>query len=147
MSRGLDDDASHAAGEPRLGFKQHLIARCLEVRRAHPALFEAGRYVPLEVAGPGSGHVVAFARLLGEDAAITVAPRLAFGFAGRGEMPPWAETVIDLGPLGGERVLIDVLTGRRFEPASRLSVAAVLQAGPVALLATMASGAVPSEAS
>ncbi|WP_307437325.1 malto-oligosyltrehalose synthase [Labrys monachus] len=147
LSRGLDDDASHAAGEPWLGFKQHLIARCLELRRAHPTLFEAGSYVPLEVTGPGSGHVVAFARVLGEEAAISVAPRLAFGFAGRGETPPWTEAVIDLGALGRERMLTDVLTGRRFDPASRLSVAAVLQAGPVALLTTMGSGAIPSEPS
>jgi (1->4)-alpha-D-glucan 1-alpha-D-glucosylmutase len=52
--------------------KQFLIARVLAVRKKMHRLFSAGAYVPLEVAGALAAHVVAFARILEDSAAISV---------------------------------------------------------------------------
>jgi (1->4)-alpha-D-glucan 1-alpha-D-glucosylmutase len=50
--------------------KQAMIARVLAVRKKMPHLFADGSYVPLEAAGPFAGHVFAFARILGNSAAV-----------------------------------------------------------------------------
>ena len=42
--------------------KQHLIARLLDLRKAHPELFLFGSYQPLEITGNLANHVFAFAR-------------------------------------------------------------------------------------
>ena len=44
--------------------KQRLIARVLVARKAAPALFADGDYLPLQAAGPLAHHLVAFARVL-----------------------------------------------------------------------------------
>jgi (1->4)-alpha-D-glucan 1-alpha-D-glucosylmutase len=64
------------------GEKLQLIARLLAVRRAHPALFADGDYVPLAVSGARSAHVLAFARTAGDETlvcatALHCAPPLA----------------------------------------------------------------------
>ena len=58
--------------------KQAVIARALAVRRALPALFARGRYVALEASGPLARHVIAFARIAGGQASLTVVPRLPY---------------------------------------------------------------------
>jgi malto-oligosyltrehalose synthase len=50
--------------------KQFLIGRVLAVRKQKPALFSEGRYLPLETTGPLAEHIVAYARILGNSAAI-----------------------------------------------------------------------------
>ena len=57
--------------------KQALIQRALGVRRSQPDLFARGSYQPLQVTGPLSDHIVAFARSLGDSHVIVVVPRLA----------------------------------------------------------------------
>jgi (1->4)-alpha-D-glucan 1-alpha-D-glucosylmutase len=56
--------------------KQRMIARALALRRALPALFAAGDYVPLAADGPAADHVIAFARRHRDMTAVTVAARL-----------------------------------------------------------------------
>ncbi len=56
--------------------KLFTIYRALRFRRANPGLFSSGEYIPLEVAGPGAGHVCAFARRAGNNWAIVAVPRL-----------------------------------------------------------------------
>ncbi|TXC70406.1 malto-oligosyltrehalose synthase [Sphingomonas ginsenosidivorax] len=46
--------------------KQALIARLLDLRRAHPTLFAEGSYAPIEVIGERAGHVLAFRRQAGD---------------------------------------------------------------------------------
>ena len=55
--------------------KQALIFHALALRRTKPGLFAEGSYEPLEVSGKLADHVIAFARHLGPDVAITVVPR------------------------------------------------------------------------
>jgi (1->4)-alpha-D-glucan 1-alpha-D-glucosylmutase len=56
--------------------KQALIQRALGVRRSQPDLFARGSYQSLEVTGPLSDHIIAFARSLGDSHCIVVVPRL-----------------------------------------------------------------------
>jgi maltooligosyltrehalose synthase len=56
--------------------KQAVIARVLAVRRAAPRLFAEGAYESIGVQGPLARHVVAFARSLGGEIAITIVCRL-----------------------------------------------------------------------
>jgi malto-oligosyltrehalose synthase len=59
--------------------KQAVIARVLAVRRAAPRLFAEGNYLPIEVRGPLARHVLAFARIRGNEIAVTIVCRLTFG--------------------------------------------------------------------
>jgi (1->4)-alpha-D-glucan 1-alpha-D-glucosylmutase len=57
--------------------KLHVMRGLLQLRRAHPELFAAGSYEPLEAVGAAARHVFAFARRLPNGpAAITIVPRL-----------------------------------------------------------------------
>ena len=56
--------------------KQFLIVRVLAARKKTAQLFSAGRYIPLEIAGPSTDNFVAFARVLHDYAAITLFCRL-----------------------------------------------------------------------
>jgi (1->4)-alpha-D-glucan 1-alpha-D-glucosylmutase len=56
--------------------KLALTRRLLAWRRALGEVFSRGGYLPLTVEGPHRDHVVAFARVHGEDAAVLVAGRL-----------------------------------------------------------------------
>jgi (1->4)-alpha-D-glucan 1-alpha-D-glucosylmutase len=56
--------------------KLHVIRQALALRRARAALYRDGDYQPIDVAGPLAEHVCAFARMLGAEAALTLAPRL-----------------------------------------------------------------------
>lgn len=53
--------------------KQAMTRSLLHLRRRRPALFQKGQYVPLAVSGPLQDHVLAFARVLGGEAALFVA--------------------------------------------------------------------------
>jgi malto-oligosyltrehalose synthase len=77
--------------------KQNLIGRILALRKKRPQLFADGSYLPLEVTGPQADHVVAFARVLHDDCAITVFCRCPAGLlAGDGSLSiptsRWSET-------------------------------------------------------
>jgi (1->4)-alpha-D-glucan 1-alpha-D-glucosylmutase len=59
-----------AAHWPDGRLKQFLIKRVLALRKEMPVLFSEGIYQPLETAGPMAAHVVAFARLQEDSAAV-----------------------------------------------------------------------------
>ncbi len=56
--------------------KQHLIAQTLRLRREFAQVFSQGNYIPLDVEGEKSNHIIAFARQLKHQIIIVVAPRL-----------------------------------------------------------------------
>ena len=99
------------------------MAAALRLRRARPGCFGAdASYEPLEAAGSGAEHVVAFAR---GGRVVTVAPRLALTLARRGG---WRDTELTLPP--GRWV--DVVTGTAADGTTRLT--RLLGRLPVALL-------------
>jgi (1->4)-alpha-D-glucan 1-alpha-D-glucosylmutase len=55
--------------------KQFVTARILAVRKKNPEIFSEGDYLPLDVSGPKSSHVVAYARILPMACAIVVVCR------------------------------------------------------------------------
>ena len=123
--------------------KLYTIHRALTGRRAHPALFQQGAYVPLQAVGSHAAHVCAFARQMGTESVVVVVPRLMAALTGHGSRLPlggevWADTRVLLSPeLAGPR--IHAFTGEAVAPAGRagevaLPVAGLLDLFPVALL-------------
>jgi len=74
-----------------------LTARLLALRKACPAVFSEGAYAPLEVTGPAADHVVAFARVLGQEAVVVIATRLLAGLA-EDDGAAWRGTEVALPP-------------------------------------------------
>ncbi len=68
--------------------KLYLLHKALNFRLAHKELVGTGDYIPLEVAGQRSGHVVAFARRRRKQRAIVAVPRLVAGLL-RGKKSSW----------------------------------------------------------
>ena len=70
--------------------------RALNFRREHATLFQSGVYVPLHAIGNQSEHVIAFARELDAQSAITVVPRFAHTLMKGEVLPPigsaWGDT-------------------------------------------------------
>lgn len=136
----------HLTEDDRVGkSKLYLIQRVLDFRRHHPELFRDGRYEPLAARGAQAEHVCGFARSLGDQTFIAVAPRLVFGLLRGEERAPlglgtWSDTWIPE-PSGSDTgQWKDILTGLTVPtvpcedgvPGLRLSQ--VLSSFPVAVL-------------
>jgi (1->4)-alpha-D-glucan 1-alpha-D-glucosylmutase len=117
----------------------------LRARRDHPQLFAAGSYEPLDIAGPCREHLIGFARVRGNQAAIAVAPRLTTGLVDDLIQAPvgaaaWpADNTIRLpetlhGFAWENLMTRDQLPREATDPAAGLPVARVLEVLPVALL-------------
>jgi (1->4)-alpha-D-glucan 1-alpha-D-glucosylmutase len=77
--------------------KMHVLRAGLALRARKPALFAEGDYQKLEVSGPQAENIVAFSRVLGSEAVITIAPRLPLRLLGelsepRIPMETWRNT-------------------------------------------------------
>lgn len=123
--------------------KQFFVSSVLHFRSAQPGLFGEGNYIPLEVTGAKSEHLIAFARCWQEFACIVAAPRFFTSLGLRKKERPcgrrvWRDTRV---------ILPEFLAGRGFrnlfertavtpggEDARSLSVADILQVLPVGLL-------------
>ncbi|MFO1421688.1 MAG: malto-oligosyltrehalose synthase [Candidatus Competibacteraceae bacterium] len=117
--------------------KLFLIYRALRARRAELELFQHGAYQKLTVIGSLKGHVVAFARELGQKRALVVAPRFSTGLVRNGGYPlgetVWHETRV-LPPAGSRLRWRDALTGQTVQGEEALWLREVLEYFPVALL-------------
>jgi (1->4)-alpha-D-glucan 1-alpha-D-glucosylmutase len=117
--------------------KQAVIARVLAVRRAAPRLFAEGAYTPIQVEGPLARHVVAFARSLGGEIAITIVCRLTSALLADDALSiqrlRWSGTRLLLPPEFRDAQLRDAIGGAEFgeTPAN---LAATLARLPIALL-------------
>ena len=109
-----------AAGAPTESgaLKLHVVHAALAARRADPALFAGGAYLPLAATGPAAHHLFAVARLHEGRAALTIVPRLtlrlAAGGAAAGVGP---DTRVALPPELAGFAGRDALTGRPFQAA------------------------------
>jgi (1->4)-alpha-D-glucan 1-alpha-D-glucosylmutase len=74
-------------GQLKLAWTRQL----LKLRNELSDVFAHGEYQPLKVSGPHSGHVIAFARRHGRDAAITVVAKSFAAFSQGGRAWPRAE--------------------------------------------------------
>ncbi|HEY6618187.1 MAG TPA: malto-oligosyltrehalose synthase [Steroidobacteraceae bacterium] len=99
LEGGTLDELAESWVDGRL--KQFVIARILEVRKNVPEIFAEGDYVPLEIIGPMSKHLVAFARVYGGLSTITVVSRVIGRLLHNGNglkvVPSlWSDTVIKI---------------------------------------------------
>jgi (1->4)-alpha-D-glucan 1-alpha-D-glucosylmutase len=115
--------------------------QALRFRDTNRQLMQSGSYVPLQVLHAKEEHVVAFARVMGEEIAIVAAPRLAYTLMKGHEQPPigaaWGDVELVLPPEAAGRSLRDIFTGRILRPTDRNSLLCreVFRHFPVALLA------------
>jgi (1->4)-alpha-D-glucan 1-alpha-D-glucosylmutase len=147
--RDLDDRARGDGGPRRLAgelagnladprAKVFAVSRALRLRRDHPDLFARGEYLPLAADGAKAGHVFAFARRLGDEAAVVIVPRLSAGLVPDGGRPPvgpevWGDTAVRLPDgLGGRWT--DAYTGETLTAGEAEPVAEALGVFPAAVL-------------
>lgn len=114
------------------GFKQLLIRKCLECRRAMPKLFAAGNYVPLAVSGPRKEMTVAYLREARGAAALCVLSRMSLHDGSQAGASA-DETHIQLPARFAYLKFRNVLTGKDFSAGTSVSAQSVLQGSPVAL--------------
>jgi (1->4)-alpha-D-glucan 1-alpha-D-glucosylmutase len=110
--------------------KVYVLRSVLQFRRAHPELFQRGSYLPLPATGAHSDRVCAFARSLGSERAIVIAPRLLAPLTAPDGRLDWADTALEL-PAGSYRCL---LRGEHFDVSAPLPLGRLLEDLPVALL-------------
>jgi (1->4)-alpha-D-glucan 1-alpha-D-glucosylmutase len=125
--------------------KLHLLRSGLRLRAQRPALFGAGTYLPLDVAGDRCRRVVAFARILGNEAAVAVAPRLAFDLLDGVDVPlvppeRWGGTTVMLPAALANRHWVDVCTGQHLDAGTEVALAAILHICPVSLMLSTGVG-------
>ena len=93
-----DDLDTMMAGWRDGRLKQAILTRVLQFRARCPGLFTVGSYLPLRLEGPGSDHILAFARVHEGSAAIVMATRLATRLVDDGNLAPseeaWQGTAI-----------------------------------------------------
>jgi (1->4)-alpha-D-glucan 1-alpha-D-glucosylmutase len=135
-----DADIHHLAIDWQDGrIKQAIIQRTLACRHAFPALFSRGDYLPLAAQGPAADHVIAFARVHGPQAAVTIVTRFATRLllAGGGISIPraaWGSTRLQLPEKMGPHFR-DALTGAEIvATCDSIPLPLVLRDLPVALL-------------
>jgi (1->4)-alpha-D-glucan 1-alpha-D-glucosylmutase len=118
------------------GIKLLVTHRLLDARRSAARLFVDGRYEPLEVRGPRAEHVVAFARIEGDRAAVTIAPRLMRErqVGVEQEASWWGDTAINLPQKLRDHAWRAVLMGGDVTGEAELPVANLLRPLPVAVL-------------
>lgn len=144
LPRAMQEDMLRNLPDGRL--KLLFTWRLLRLRAEHPEIFEGGSYVPLEVTGSVSDHVLAFARQSpdAETTCVTIVPRLLSSLVPSGaaglDIPPgtWNGTYVAWLP-GGAGVWQDVLTGRTVEISQQdagtgVSVGALFETLPYAVL-------------
>ncbi len=141
-----EDIVSLSSAWPDGRIKQTVIRRSLALRQQFPALFAQGDYLPLAAEGPAADHVIAFARIDQNTAAVSAAARLTMRLldkTGGLAIPPaaWKGTKLRL-PRGVDPAFRNVFTGRPLEAIEDgVPLEKVLNDLPVALLV---SGELPA---
>jgi (1->4)-alpha-D-glucan 1-alpha-D-glucosylmutase len=107
--------------------KMLVLQRGLAFRRDQRPLFEQGRYEPVASTGALAEHLVSFARVRGETAALVVTGRHFLALSGGGRLPlreVWRDTRLVLPESVPGRRFRNVLTGETLDgrtlPASQL---------------------------
>jgi (1->4)-alpha-D-glucan 1-alpha-D-glucosylmutase len=123
--------------------KLYTTMTALNYRWANRALFQNGEYIPLDCHGSKQDHVCAFARLHGEQATVTVVPRLVASLTGDVQTLPvgpdvWGDTWVIVPSWRAGSPYRNLFTGETMSSQTvgerqMLPVAEVLRECPVAL--------------
>lgn len=121
-----------------------VTAAGLKLRAEHPALFQDGAYVPLDVQTSVDGHIAAFARTHEPVAALFVAPRLSASLTLAGDVAPigpdrWKTSRVMLPPSLSDRTFRHLISGAELRPTvsgseAWLFAGQVFEAVPVGIL-------------
>jgi len=130
--------------------KLYLTWKTLCLRKQSPHLFQAGEYLPLEVAGAKAKHVVAFRRRFESTSVLVIVPRLVGSLLNGNDndidLPPigpkvWQDTHLLLPSPDRSENHLNAFTGEvlnwqkdDLQRAARVDVSKVLAEFPVALL-------------
>jgi (1->4)-alpha-D-glucan 1-alpha-D-glucosylmutase len=118
------------------GLKLLVTQRLLDARRVNAGLFTAGRYEPISARGNRAENVIAFARIDGERAIITIAPRLVAELEAGTQTAQawWGDTRIPLPGGLQERAWRSPITGQGFAGMAELPLVDLLGPLPIAVL-------------
>lgn len=112
--------------------KLQLTRALLRFRTEHVTVFQNGEYLPLQVTGRFSEHVVAFARTAGSETVVVVVPR----WTNRLGSPPlglvWDDTKVELPRASGS--WRDALTAANVQTGATVLVADIFSMLPFAVL-------------
>ena len=143
-SRALLTRVGELLANPGCGeLKLYLIWKTLGLRRAEPELFRQGSYVPLNVTGQSSEHVIAYARQHENQTAIIAVPRLCASLVGSNQMlwneTAWGDTQIEIPNMEAPGCYRNLFTGEcvraGVDEKNRFPLVGSLLSGfPVALL-------------
>jgi (1->4)-alpha-D-glucan 1-alpha-D-glucosylmutase len=121
-----------------------IVRSALALRERWPDVFQQGKYLRLAVKGEHHAHLCAYARIAGERAVITVAPRFFAQLLGDVDTLPlgekvWGNTTVDMPSHRRDNKYTCAFTGKVLKPHQRLSgwclpVAQVLAEFPVGLI-------------
>jgi (1->4)-alpha-D-glucan 1-alpha-D-glucosylmutase len=124
--------------------KLYVTQRTLDYRQEHHALFRDGAYLPLEVTGSKGDCACVFARRVGAEQVLIVAPRLVVGLTNDIRRPPmgreaWADSWLPLPEEPPGSTYRNLFTAEMLRVGDRdgrpgLPLASVLGHFPVALL-------------
>jgi (1->4)-alpha-D-glucan 1-alpha-D-glucosylmutase len=116
--------------------KLFLILQALKARQQYKTVFQ-GDYVPLEVTGALSEHIITFGRRHGSTTLVAIVPRFLTSLIQPDELPlgrdVWQDTSVQL-PDGVATTWRDVITGQTLDASGSLAVGDALSHFPVALL-------------
>ena len=118
------------------GLKLLVAHRLLDARRANPGLFSGGQYEPLSLRGARAQHVIAFARMDGAKAIVTIAARLVAELEADPEAGKiwWGDTTIRVPEGLQARAWHSPITGQTFPGLAEVPVADLLRPLPIAVL-------------
>jgi (1->4)-alpha-D-glucan 1-alpha-D-glucosylmutase len=118
------------------GLKLLVTHRLLDARRANAGLFTAGQYEPLSLRGARAEHVIAFARMDGARAIVTIAPRLVAELEADAKAGKiwWGDTTIHFPDGLHARAWRSAITGQDFPGMAEMLVADLLGPLPIAVL-------------
>jgi (1->4)-alpha-D-glucan 1-alpha-D-glucosylmutase len=140
--KALSDEppSAHLAQWREGTIKLALIRRALSLRARRPDLFIGADYVPLDIEGPMSDHVIAFGRLdrLHKNAAIVIATRLPGAVLGSATLPlvtasDWGDTCVSV-PDDFRHAVFNLNTDREVPIMTRCYLRDALAQFPVALM-------------
>ena len=115
--------------------KQAVIAQTLALRREHPDLFACGSYEPIALRGEHAHRVIAFARRLRSEIAITVVPRAASRLLETGTIrfapAAFKDTTL---VLDTEATFADLFSGQKFRGDAQIHIAQLFEQLPYSVL-------------
>jgi (1->4)-alpha-D-glucan 1-alpha-D-glucosylmutase len=118
--------------------KMFLMRQVLQFRRKHVDLFQRGEYLPLAASGTFAECCVSFARRLGNQWIVVIAPRLSsrIGFPPVGD--PWKDTALELPETLPLENAHNLFTCRNLHHEARLiSIASAMPTLPFAVITNL----------